>query len=223
MGKVELKKYISNALSGSLPRSMLTPIRQYSRDGHNELLFRDLVLNSDSTVIDFGGYVGDFSEEIRRRFDSEIHIFEPMPIFSKALNVRFEFNNKIHVHSHAVGLARREIFLAPDGEATSEFRGSDGLRCEMRALEETVLVEFSWVDVIAINIEGGEYELIQALDHSVILSKVGHLLIQFHKVGSDHVERRSECVAILAKTHVLEWSYEYVWESWRLRTELDPR
>jgi len=199
-----------------LPRKLLSPVRQFTRDGHNEVLFRDLELTSNSVVLDFGGYIGEFSEEILQRFDCQLHIFEPVQLFVNELRKRFEGSEKVWIYDYAVGLKQRDFFLVLDGEATSEFRGSIGLPCSLRSVDQTIIPRLSSIDLIAINIEGGEYELVPALYQAGVLNKVGQILIQFHKVGPNSDESVAQIRAIMRETHTLEWRYEYVWELWKI-------
>jgi hypothetical protein len=74
------------------------------------------------------------------------------------------------------------------------------------------------IDLAVINIEGGEYELIPALHDCGFLGKIRHLLIQFHWVGECPDSARQNCRSVLSATYDLEWSYKFIWESWRLKT-----
>jgi hypothetical protein len=35
-------------------------------------------LNQDSIVFDLGGYIGEWSDKIQRKYDSKVYIFEPV-------------------------------------------------------------------------------------------------------------------------------------------------
>lgn len=211
-----LKRTVSNCINWVLPRKLLSPIRQFTYDGHNEVLFRDLELTSNSVVLEFGGYIGEFSEEILQRFDCQLHIFEPVHIFVTELRKRFDGSGKVWIYDYAVGLEQRDFFLVLDGEATSEFRGSMGLPCSLRSVDQTIIPRLPCIDLVAINIEGGEYELVPALHQAGVLNKVGQILIQFHKVGPNSDEDVAQIRAIMRETHTLEWHYEYVWELWKI-------
>lgn len=210
------KRTVSNCINWVLPRKFLSPIRQFTRDGHNEVLFRDLELTSNSVVLEFGGYIGEFSEEILRRFDCQLHVFEPVQLFADSLEKRFEGNGKVSIYDYAVGLKQRDFFLVLDGEATSEFRGSMGLPCSIRSVDQTIIPRLPCIDLVAINIEGGEYELIPALHQAGTLNRVGQILIQFHRVGPNFDEKVAQIRAIIRETHTLEWRYDYVWEFWKI-------
>lgn len=72
------------------------------------------------------------------------------------------------------------------------------------------------VAVMKINIEGGEYELLNYIIMMDLIKNVRHLQVQFHQVATidykslyDIIERE------LSKTHEIEWRYPFCWESWK--------
>ena len=74
------------------------------------------------------------------------------------------------------------------------------------------------VDLIKINIEGGEYEVLESLIADNKLSMFKNLQIQFHDFIIENAkERMSKIQQELAKTHVLTYQYEFVWENWKLK------
>lgn len=208
------KTVISEVITTKIPRVLLSPIRKYRRDGHNEILFADLQLDSWSIVLDFGGFIGEFTNEIRSRFDSEVYVFEPVPEFFESLKTRFENDDKVQVHNYAVGSKTGELILILQGEATREVGIGDSVACAVLTPHDSIIKDISEIALIAINIEGGEYDLIPALSEAGIFQRTDHLLIQFHKTGREYREQKAKCNAILQKTHEMKWCYEYVWESW---------
>jgi len=219
MSNQNFKTVISEVITTKFPRVLLSPIRKYGRDGHNEILFADCQLDSQSIVLDFGGYIGEFTNEIRSRFDSEVHVFEPVPQFFESLKTRFEGDDKVHVHNYAVGSKSGELMLILQGDATREVGTGDSIACEVLTPHKTIIKDIDEIALVAMNIEGGEYDLIPALSDAGILQRTNHLLIQFHKTGREYREQKAKCNAILKKTHEMQWGYEYVWESWKISAE----
>ena len=68
-----------------------------------------------------------------------------------------------------------------------------------------------------VNIEGGEYELLEHLLDRALIGRIEHLQVQFHDFVPDAERRMKALQARLPLTHALEWQYEFVWESWRRR------
>ena len=86
----------------------------------------------------------------------------------------------------------------------------------MEFKEVSVLKEIptNFFDLAKMNIEGGEYELIEALDRSDFLKTIRTILVQFHNFnGENHNQAR----LTLEKTHAPVWQFDYVWERWDLK------
>ena len=71
------------------------------------------------------------------------------------------------------------------------------------------------VDLLKINIEGGEFPLLEYLLNKGLMARIKHLQVQFHDFTEDAVSRRELIRKKLAITHAQEWCYPFVWESWR--------
>lgn len=74
----------------------------------------------------------------------------------------------------------------------------------------------SEVRLVKINIEGGEYTLLNyILDHD-LMKNIIDLQVQFHLIdGVDTNTVYHELSLRLSKTHEVTWCYPFVWESWR--------
>lgn len=71
------------------------------------------------------------------------------------------------------------------------------------------------ISLMKVNIEGGEYQLLEKMLSSDLVKNIEYIQIQFHDFVPDAKERRDAIRHSLSKTHVCEWCYEFVWESWR--------
>jgi hypothetical protein len=71
------------------------------------------------------------------------------------------------------------------------------------------------VDLLKINIEGGEFELIPAIIDSGLISRVRFIQVQFHSFAPNAYELREQIRKNLKKTHQEMWCYQFVWESWK--------
>lgn len=204
----------------ALPRIWLSQVDQYRRDGWNLLITEGFDLTPDSIVLDFGGFVGDWSAEILLRYGCQVHIFEPVPQFADQLVGRFAGDSRVRIHPFAVGLSDREEVFNVAGDETGVF--ADGLRQSVLfvAAEHLTKVLPPVADLAAINIEGGEYELIPALALAGTLGNIENLVIQFHPLPNrpEAENRREEAREYLRRTHNLGWSHDFVWEYWTKRT-----
>ena len=68
-----------------------------------------------------------------------------------------------------------------------------------------------------INIEGGEYDLLEHLIETGFVKNIFDLQIQFHDFIPNARGRMENIQKKLKKTHKLSYQYEFVWESWKLK------
>jgi FkbM family methyltransferase len=189
-------------------------------------LLVDVALPDGAVVLDVGGYVGEWSTRILERADAtgtrdlHIHAFEPVPHFVDTF--RNSLGNDARVTLHPFGLGGRDrtevmgiggpgssLFTHPDhppaGSADVEIRDVDAV---LRSLG------IDRIDVLKVNIEGGEYELLDRLHATGWLARSGPLIIQFHEFAPDAYRARRRNRRQLAETHDCVWDYPWVYERW---------
>jgi FkbM family methyltransferase len=186
----------------------------------HDIVSKSDLLNSSSIVIDVGGELGGFAIKIYEKYTSIIYIFEPHPDCVKILKEKFT-DNKIRIFSYGLGSKNQIARLSSREMGSSIYEKSPGyeksykFEIEIRDIKE-IFSELSLddVDLIKINIEGGEYELLPRMIETGIINKCKIIRIQFHDWFPDSFAMRKRIVKQLAKTHNIEWSYPMVWESW---------
>jgi hypothetical protein len=91
-----------------------------------------------------------------------------------------------------------------------------------RGVDEGVMAEhgIERIDLLKVNIEGGEYELLEHLIATGDIRKVRKLQVQFHDFVPDAIPRRARILQGLAQTHAQHWNFHFVWEEWGLKPEL---
>jgi FkbM family methyltransferase len=195
-----------------------SPYQQFLRDGGDRLLTQNLRVMPDNLVIDFGGYRGDWSHGISKAFDPHILIVEPIPQFVGVLRERFKEDSKIEIYPFMVGSesCERELFL--NGDATSIAGPGQLVIVKQRGLEDFIgMIRGRDVDLVSINIEGGEYELLEILLESNCLSIFRTLLIQFHREHHEFEERYARIQSGLSLSHRMVWDYPFIWQRWDRR------
>ena len=73
------------------------------------------------------------------------------------------------------------------------------------------------IDLMNINIEGGEYDLLNRLIETKILNNIYNIQIQFHEWYPSMKKSklyRTQIHEKLKKSHKLVYSYDFVWEKW---------
>jgi FkbM family methyltransferase len=196
-------------------------VKRFRIEGKEKLFEHDNI-TENSIVMEIGGYKGDFTSEIAARYNPHIHVFEPVELFSSILAKRFAKNKKIKIWK--IGLSnvtdRNKISIRNDG--SSLFKEGKNKNSETIQIKDIV----EWIDendiksvsLMQINIEGGEYSLLERLITSENIRKIEHIQIQFH----DQYHKNAESLMLkiqneLSKTHELDFQYKFVWENWILK------
>ena len=76
-------------------------------------------------------------------------------------------------------------------------------------------IEF--IDLMKINIEGGEYDVLNDLIQSNTIKKIKNIQVQFHKFVNKSKTKRKKIIKKLKLTHHRTYCYYFVWENWRLK------
>jgi len=176
-------------------------------------------LTPESLVLDFGGFEGQWAASIHDLYKCRIVIFEPVAEFAEKIRQRFAGNPAIEVCDYALGKGDRQekIFLSDDGSST--FSAGDAFETiEIKDAADWLKERGSpEISLVKINIEGGEYELLERLDEAGFLNVIHHYQIQFHGNAPDATARMESIQRSLARTHNLMWQYYRVWEGWSLK------
>lgn len=179
-------------------------------------------LQPGDMVLDFGGYEGEWTARMVDEHGVSAHVFEPHPDFAQKLEARFAEEPRVTCHPCALGQMDGTLTLSDDADASSALvADASGVSGQIRRASD-VLAALTPPAVLAkINIEGGEYDLIPAIDAADWWRHIRTVQVQFHLYGPDDIPRRDEMRAILAKTHTCDWEYPFVWEQWSLRQPTD--
>jgi FkbM family methyltransferase len=194
------------------------PLGDFYRAGGQDLLYRALPVTTGDLVIDGGGYHGSWTDEMLCRYGCRSIIFEPVAPFSAALRARYARNSNVEVLETALSnkTGRAKISFSMDG--SSIFRpSSKGESFEISLLDFSAFLrerDISDVACLKLNIEGGEYDVLEQLIEVDLLRSIRSLLVQFHQVDSHSEMRRSRIQTALKRSHQCRFDYSFVWECW---------
>ncbi len=176
-------------------------------------------LNNDSVVFDIGGYSGQWSHEIAARYGSNIHIFEPIKKYADSIQALYKNNAKVTVNPFGLSNKNASVSMSDLGNSSSEFKsgGSEELVRMVSVSEYIRQHGISKIDLMKINIEGGEYDLLEHLLQEDMIKMIDNIQVQFHDFAPDAVQRMKEIQRQFRKTHELTYQYEFVWENWALK------
>lgn len=175
--------------------------------------------------MEVGSFDGLWARDVHQRYGSRILIFEPVESFCRKMRgsiptVGGGGGRAVEILPYGLSDHDHEDFFYLQGQGTSfNRRLADAqqvkvqLRDGVKVLDELNITN---VDLVKINIEGGEYDLLEHYIEYERLSVFKNLLIQFHRIQGAE-ERLTTLRERMAETHELSWRYEGVFESWRRR------
>lgn len=176
-------------------------------------------LNASSLVLDLGGHTGQWASDIFSMYCCTIHIFEPVIEFASDIKQRFVKNKKIFVHNFGLSNENKMVKILIDGTSSSVYKegedfGSGRLVKAINFLQDNHIEK---IDLMKINIEGGEYDLLEHLIDSAYVKYIKNIQVQFHDFVPNAEQRMLMIQKELEKTHTLAYQYLFVWENWRLK------
>ncbi len=216
-----LFKKVINKLTGkvSSPSEHQLMLNKWWADGGDYELRFNYDLGEDSVVIDLGGYEGQWASDLFARYRCPIYIFEPISSFANRIRERFQKNDKIQVFPYGLGSSSRveTIHISADG---SSIFGKSESKEEIELIDvkdwiEKNLINHRHIDLMKINIEGGEYELLDRLIETGLISFIDNVQVQFHDISTESEFRMERIQTGLMKTHEPTYQYKFVWDNWK--------
>lgn len=191
--------------------------QQFKADNQSRDMRYDYPLNTNSVVLDVGGYKGAWAQKIVDLYDPYIHIFEPVEIYYDHICDTFKDNPKVSVHKFGLDGTDKQLEITIDGDATSAYRGSGEVVSIAVRRASSVFDELKLgpVDLIKINNEGGEYGLLLDLLETGKAGTITDIQVQFHKFMDNSVQLRNTIREQLRPSHELTYDYPFFFENWR--------
>lgn len=195
-------------------------IKFWEDQGDNVLRFA-YDLDRDSVVFDLGGYRGDFTQGIVEKYDCYVYVFEPVPEYADKICERFQDNPKVKVYNFGLEEKNSKEVLYMHGDGSSVYQNKDAAekveiqyRCISEFLKENHIEN---INLMKVNIEGGEYSLMEHMMKTGEIHMIENLQIQFHNIKRLHAKKRQKKICSeLEKTHELTWAYRpFVFDNWR--------
>lgn len=202
--------------------SFTVEVSRWFRDKGDSTHRLNYNLNRESIVFDLGGYIGDFTSNIYDKFGCKIFLFEPHPKYYEICVSRFKDNPNIAVFNFGLSNVNGNFSLTDSADLSSfldERKESEQeIICEVKNIMSVVTeLGITKIDLIKINVEGGEYPILEYMIENDLLSFIDNYQIQFHNFVIDAIDKRNHIVQALSRTHTRTWCYEFVWENWTKR------
>jgi len=182
-----------------------------------ELKFTFPDLNSESVVIDAGAHEGNWSHEMWTRYGCKIVALEPIPRYIHESFLRLENTNATIIPMALGATTRLERFkmhgamsgLYADGvEQVVGVIGIDHL-CHNLTLGK--------VAVLKLNIEGGEFEVLEHILRTEMTHGFQNIIVQPHTCVPDFEKRWKAIDERLKLTHELVFHEDWCWSGYKLR------
>ncbi len=192
----------------------------YMKDHGEELLRLNYnILNENSIVFDLGGYKGNWTSDIFSKYCSEVYVFEPAHRFYAGIVERFHCNPKIKVFNFGLANENIDIKMALSNDASSIYKNvDDGMYDLVKLVNATEFFKeknIKHIDLMKINIEGGEYDLLEHLLDSGFVKNIENIQVQFHAFVPNAEERLHKIEERLSVSHKRTYHYKFIWENWQ--------
>ncbi len=160
-------------------------VRKWREDGGDYKFRFSYELDEVSLVLDLGGYEGQWASDLFSRYPCRLMVFEPVRRFADQIEHRFRRNKYIQVMNFGLGGRSRTETIHVSADGSSVFGASSETE-EIRIVdvqEWLAKEQISRVSLLKINIEGGEYELLERLIETRLIEGVDNIQVQFHDIG----------------------------------------
>ena len=200
-------------------------VRKWHADGGDQKLRFNYHLDKNSVVIDLGGYEGQWASDLFGRYQCPILVFEPVQSFANRMEKRFTGNDNITIYSYGLGASSRYEQIHVAGDSSSIYRNK-GIKEKIKIIDikdwmSEHLEADQDIDLMKINIEGGEYELLERLVETNLISRINNIQVQFHEIANDSYDRMKQIQKNLINTHEPTYQYKFVWENWMRKMPAD--
>ena len=194
-------------------------VKPWFRDNGDTTHRLNYDLNEDSIVFDLGGYEGEWAGDIFCMYGCTVYIFEPYETYFENIKSKFLHNKKISVFQFGLSKNSQTSKLAIANNSSSIFIESEN-SVDIKLVSANEFFNQHPIDIIhlmKINIEGGEYDLLEHLIETGDIKKIKNIQVQFHDFVPDAERRMKAIQGNIKKTHELTYQYEFVWENWKLK------
>ena len=186
--------------------------------GDDKLSF-DYALNNESLVFVIGAFEGDYLGKLHQKFQCKIYGFEPIDDYFDILMNKFKENQNIKLFNFGLSDKSEMVKFSKIGESSSEYVSGEQyievyLKSVTQFMEE---LNIDLIDLVYMNIEGGEYSVLNQLIDDGLINKIKHLQVQYHKVDSKSHLYRKKINTKLKTSHIRKFNYPFIWERWDLK------
>lgn len=171
-----------------------------------EYLRYEYDLKPEDVVIDVGAYRGEWASQIFCRYGCKLIVIEPGP-WIVGLPIGEVINKAASDHEGTLRFGGAYYYSSEHEEPTHEYPCFD---------INSLLSKYDEIALVKINIEGGEYSLLDHIIKAGLHGRLRNLQVQFHCIEGEPFEDWYDRIQKqLSETHELSWFYPFCWENWR--------
>jgi FkbM family methyltransferase len=174
--------------------------------------------DTNAILFDVGAHRGAYTNRLNEKFNCNIYSFEPVKEYFDYIENKFSENDNVKVFNIGLmDLDGKESISNIEGSSSFFPRkeGKADIPVNIRSISNFLMEErISNVDLMCVNIEGGEYRYLNDLIASGLIQKVDHLEIQFHNFVPNAKKLRKDLRLKLLETHQCKFNFPFVWERW---------
>lgn len=181
-------------------------------------------LDQNSTIVDVGGYIGSWAVKMIEKYHCNICIYEPVYKYFNLLETNIALYDKVDIYNYGLGNCNQKIKIQHRGVQTTTQQTHEKIYDEIIEIrdiaDENHLID-SKIDLMNINIEGGEYELLDRIIDTKMIENIINIQVQFHEWYPSYrksVHLRDSLHNRLKITHKLTYCYPFVWENWKIKS-----
>ena len=174
--------------------------------------------DTNAVIFDVGAFKGGWAYYALQKYNCNIYLFEPVKEYYNYCCTRYKSNKNVKIFNY--GLEDKnsmlEISLSDEGSSLYRNNGKKEL-IEIKKISDVIQeLNIKTIDLLKLNIEGGEYKLIDNLSENDLLKNIKHLQIQFHSDMDKDGSKRDKAIELILKTHKIDKIYKYCWEFFSL-------
>ena len=215
---------INKIIKKFIPKSHFEKMASlFKEDNKKHNLMANYDLNENSLIFDVGGYKGQGASDLFSMYLSTIYIFEPHTEYAKEIEKRFKKNNKIKIFNFGLSNKKSDNYLYFNNDGSTLFlKNKQKEKVRLESISNFIKNNnIKKIDLLKLNIEGGEYDALDDLINSGLLNIITNLQVQFHNFFPDAKKKMNEIKNKLSKTHHITYQYEFVMENWQLNKAND--
>ncbi len=180
-------------------------MRKPQTTNFRESLRYEYDLCRNDLVIDAGAHMGVFSEGISKKYRCHIKAFEPVDAFYREAVNRLCEHENVHIYNGGIGPNAGTATFHVQGDSSGLYSGAgETVEAYIYPVEKVLDLP---VALLKLNIEGAEFDLLEAMLDRNLCIQCRNIQVQFHGCAPNAPERHKAIRERLLATHHLTYDF----------------